>query len=383
MSFEFSMATRILFGEGRLSEVASIAASKGNRAFILTDSYERVEKLIKSLLDLKMSFYIFVVKNEPTINIVLMAIRILRESIFDVIISMGGGSTIDAGKAANALAVNPGDPLGYFEVIGSGDIIKVPPLPFIAIPTTAGTGSEVTRNSVISFPEKGIKVSLRSPFLQPTVAVVDPELSYSMPPKLTASTGFDALTQVIEPFICNASTPLTDTFCRAGIFLGSKSLLLAYNNGNNRSARQDMSLVSLFGGLALSNARLGAVHGLAGPLGGLHPIPHGVICACLLPLVMEANFRAMRSRMPNSPILIRFTEIAQLLTGKSNSDAGEAITFLFELKEKLSIPHLGKYGLVPDEIPKLIEQAQNSSSMKGNPIKLSDLELISILEQAI
>jgi alcohol dehydrogenase class IV len=269
------------------------------------------------------------------------------------------------------------------EVIGQGRTLEVSPLPYIAIPTTAGTGSEVTRNAVIAMPAERIKVSLRSPLILPRIAIVDPELTYTLPPAATASTGFDALTQVIEPFVSNVPTPLTDSLCRDGILRAGRSLLNAYQDGRDAAAREDMSLVSLYGGLSLTNARLGGVHGLAGPLGGRYPAPHGSICAILLPLVMEANLRALRSRQPDSPVLDRFREVAQLLIGDPASIAEDAAACLFELRNKMAITTLSAYGLKPEDFPLLIGQAQHASSMKGNPIQLTDKELMEILEKAV
>lgn len=382
MRFEFSTAKRIIFGAGTCAEVPSLARAFGRKALVFTDSTERVTPLIVGLSQQGISTDIFEVKNEPDINLVIMAMRILKESQFDLALGFGGGSVLDTGKAAVALAANPGDPLAYLEVIGQGRTLEVPPLPYIAIPTTAGTGSEVTRNAVIAIPEERIKVSLRSPFILPRIAIVDPELTYTLPPTATASTGFDALTQVIEPFVSNAPTPLTDSLCRDGIFRAGRSLLNAYQDGLNTAAREDMSLVSLYGGLSLANARLGGVHGFAGALGGRYPAPHGSICAILLPLVMEANLRALRSRQPDSSVLDRFREVAQLLTGDPASIAEDAIACLFDLRTKMAIRTLSTYGLKPEDLPLLIEQAQQSISMKGNPIQLTNKELMGILERA-
>ncbi len=259
-------------------------------------------------------------------------------------IGLGGGSAIDSAKAIAALATNPGEPLDYIEVIGAGKPLRVPPLPVLAIPTTAGTGSEVTRNAVISSEEHHVKASLRSPLILPKVALVDPELTYSLPRLITAWTGSDALTQLIEPFVSNAANPLTDALCRDGIKRISRSLRTACDYPEDAAAREDMALASLFGGLALANARLGAVHGFAGVIGGMYEAPHGAICARLLPIVMEANIRALRERSSNHPALERYARIARLLTGKKASpEAGE--DFLIQWMTDFQIPGLGSYGL--------------------------------------
>ena len=383
MRFEFATSNRIIFGPGTCFEVPTLANQLGRCALIVTDSRERVKPLLDELILQGLSNIVYMVEREPNIQSVLMAMRNYIDSNCDLVIGFGGGSTLDTGKAVAALATNPGNPLDYLEVVGLGQTLEKPSAPFIAIPTTAGTGSEVTRNAVIAVPEKRVKVSLRSPFMLPRIAVVDPELTLSLPPEVTASTGLDALTQVIEPYFCNTPTPLTDSFCRDGITLSCQSMLKVYLDGQDAAAREDMSLVSLYSGMAMANARLGAVHGLAGPLGGMYQVPHGIVCARLLPLVMETNLQALRSRKPDSPVLTRYIEVAQILTGIQDSIPEDSIVRVRELCEKMSIPPLGMYGLKSKDFPSLISQAQKSSSMKGNPIVLKDAELIEILEKAM
>ena len=240
----------------------------------------------------------------------------------DLIIGLGGGSAIDTGKAIAALLTNAGDPLDYLEVIGRGQALTDAPAPFIAIPTTAGTGAEVTRNAVLASPEHRVKVSLRSPLMLPRVALVDPELTYGLPPAITASTGLDALTQLIEPFVSIRANPLTDAICRDGMRRAARSLRRAYEEGTMLPPARTWP-ASLFGGLALANAGLGAVHGFAGPLGGLFPAPHGVICARLLPLIVEANVRALQERKPNTSVLQRYAEVARLTADRTIDRRGE------------------------------------------------------------
>jgi alcohol dehydrogenase class IV len=299
------------------------------------------------------------------------------------VIGFGGGSALDTGKAAAALMMNPGDPLDYLEVVGSGRPLQNASAAYIAIPTTAGTGSEVTRNAVITLPEKRIKVSLRSPYMLPRFAVIDPQLTYSLPSTSTASTGMDALTQLIEPFVCISPTPLTDAICRDGIQRVARSLRKAYENGQDASAREDMALASLFGGLALANARLGAVHGMANPVGGFSHAPHGAVCARLLPLVMQANLQALRTRLPASPAIARYTEVARLLSGNETASAEAGAEWVRELCNALDIRPLKEYGLEPDVLPAVVEQSQKANSMKGNPVNLTAAELLSILQSAI
>ena len=226
-------------------------------------------------------------------------------------------------------------------------------------------------------------MSLRSPLILPRLAIVDPELTYGLPPEITAAAGLDALTQLIEPFLSNASNPLTDAICREGMRCVSRSLQIAYQHGNDLSAREDMALASLFGGMALANAKLGAVHGLAGPIGGMFPVPHGAICARLLPIVLETNLKALRDRAAQGSGLERFTEMSRLLTGDQDARAEDGIRWLHDLCATLKVSPLATYGITESDFPEIISQAKKSSSMKGNPIELMDRELLRIMELAL
>jgi alcohol dehydrogenase class IV len=299
-----------------------------------------------------------------------------------MILGLGGGSVLDTGKAIAALVTNPGDVLDYLEVIGKGHSLINAPLPYIAIPTTAGTGSEVTRNAVIESTEQNVKVSLRSPMMLPRLALVDPELTYNLPPDITASAGLDALTQLIEPFVSVKANPMTDAICREGMYHAARSLRRAYQNGADIEARQEMSLASLFGGLALANAALGAVHGFAGPLGGMLHAPHGAVCARLLPFVMDANISALETRQPEHPALGRYVEIAKILTGAKDAAARDGVRWTRELVDALRIPKLSKYGMSEENFPEAVEKAMKANSFKGNPIALNEKELREILEKS-
>lgn len=384
MRFEFATATRIIFGTGTIDEVPALARSFGRRVLLVIGSEQAfVTRTIDQLRDHDLEVDTFTIEGEPKITTALDGVHRARSIRAEVIVGLGGGSALDTGKAISALLTNPGDPLDYLEVIGRGLALKNQAAPYIAIPTTAGTGSEVTRNAVLASPDHKVKVSLRSPLMLPRLAVIDPALTYSLSPSITASTGLDALTQVIEPYTCNAPNPLTDAICREGMMRAARSLQQAYHHGDDAQAREDMSIAALFGGLALANAKLGAVHGFAGPIGGLFPAPHGAICARLLPFVIEANIKALRSRVPASPVLARYDEVARLLTGTSAAGAEDAIGWLHALCTDLNVPPLSHYGISDIDFPLIVEQAQKASSMKGNPIELSALELREILHQAV
>jgi len=354
----------------------------GSRSFVLTGkNVDRVKPLLDQLGRHRLPYVLFSVPTEPTVALAVQAVACARKAQCDLVIAMGGGSAIDMGKAVAALLTNPGDLLTYLEVIGQGRPIQRPPVPMIAVPTTAGTGAEVTRNAVLSVPEHQRKVSMRHAMMLPSLALIDPELTYSMPPEITASTGLDALTQLVEPFVSSQANPITDSLCRTGLRRVAQSLRQVYSDGQNRKAREDMAMASLLGGLALANAKLGAVHGFAGPLGGEFRAAHGAICGRLLPFVVEANVKAFASRDPESPQLRRFNELGGLLTG--NAQAQAAVEWIHELCEDLNTIALRDIGLHRDQFSAIAEKAKNSSSMKGNPITLTCEELRSILEQAL
>jgi alcohol dehydrogenase class IV len=217
----------------------------------------------------------------------------------------------------------------------------------------------------------------------PGVALVDPELTHSVPPAVTASTGLDALTQVIEPFVSKGSNALTDLLCRDGIRRAARSLRRAFQHGEDVGARRDMALTSLFGGLALANAKLGAAHGFAGPLGGMFHSPHGALCARLLAPVMRVNIAALRRRDPDNVALSRYAEVAELLTGRPGAQPEDGAAWAAELCQQLDIPRLSAYGVKRDAIPAAVRKAKVSSSMKGNPVALEEEELTEILERSI
>jgi alcohol dehydrogenase class IV len=381
MRFEFATATQILFGEGTRAELGAAAAKLGQRALVVGGSRQsRIQTQIDNLTAAGAITTFLPISGEPSIATVVGGVDAARTNGCALIVAIGGGSAIDAGKAIAALVANGGEPLDYLEVVGRGQPLAVPSLPVIAVPTTAGTGAEVTRNAVLAVPERRVKVSLRSATMLPRLAIVDPELTYTMPGDITASTGLDALTQCLEPYVSIFANPVTDSLARHGIVCAQRSLVQAV--GNQPEARRDMALASLLGGMALANARLGAVHGLAGVIGGIFPIAHGVICARLLPFVTQVNVRALRARQPNSPALDRYRETARLFTGDSQADAEEIAASLIQLATTLNIPRLGDFGLRAADHPEIIAKTQKSSSMKGNPLPLTDDELAEILEQA-
>jgi len=379
MRFEFATATRIIFGEGTAATLPDLARSFGSRPLVVTGaSSERARALVAAL-----SAENFAVSGEPTVDLVREGARHARAAGCDVVISIGGGSVIDAGKAIAILATNGGEPLEFLEIVGKGRAITTPPLPFIAVPTTAGTGSEVTRNAVLGSTGHAVKASLRSPLMLPRVTVVDPELTYGLPPEVTAFTGLDALTQLIEPYVSIRANPLVDAICVDGIRRIAGGLRRAYHNGSDRDARRDMALASLFGGLALANAGLGVVHGFAAPLGGQWKAPHGALCAALLPHGMAANVAGLRARAPQYPALERYSAIARLLTGRSEASAEDGIDWVRALSAELNIPALGAWGVTEADLPGIAKKAAKASSMQANPLPLTEEELIAVVRAAL
>ena len=375
--FEFATAARILFGEGTLRQVPAAAAALGRRALLVTGaSSDRAAPLQKALEAAHVTAVVFCVPGEPTLDLVRSAPR-----DFDFVIAFGGGSALDAAKALAALLTNPGDPLDYLEVIGLGRPLAIPAAPCIAIPTTAGTGSEVTRNAVLGSPQHRVKASLRSPSMLPRLAVVDPELTYELPRAITASTGLDALTQLIEPYVSVRANPMTDQFCVEGMRRAAGALPRVWENGGDREARCDMAWASLLGGMALANAALGAVHGFAAPIGGMFPAPHGAVCAALLPHAMEVNVGALLARAPEK--LERYHEVARLLTGKPHATAPDGVAWVAALCRKLEIPPLRNYGVTQSDLPVLVEKAAQANSMKGNPVVLTEGELREVISRAL
>jgi alcohol dehydrogenase class IV len=391
VSFDIRTAGQILVGPGVRAQVAPAMVALGAKSVLIVSGRDpgRAAALIADLAAHGIAAIAFVVAAEPTVDVVRAGVRAVGDGGVDAVVAIGGGSALDAGKAIAALAANGGDPLDYLEVVGAGRKLARASLPFVAVPTTAGTGSEVTRNAVLSVPEARIKASLRSPLMLPRMAVIDPDLLATAPRAVIASSGLDALSQVIEPFLSNRANPITDSLARDGISRSARALRRAYELGLADAAqsdnREDLVLCSLLGGLCLANAGLGAVHGFAAPLGGMFGAPHGAVCAALLPHVLGVNLRALRAREPAHPALARMLELAHLLTGAPIGDltADDGIAFVVDLCRALEIPGLGHYGMTTADIPGLVEKAKMASSMKGNPLPLSERELTEIAERAL
>jgi len=382
--FEFTSAGRIIFGRGVASQVTPSVSALGRRALVVVGrDPSRHAPLIDSLSQSGVRIETFSVPTEPSVEQVRRGTRLAREAEVEVVVGLGGGSPLDAAKAIAVLATHDGDVIDYLEVIGAGKSFVVAGLPMVAIPTTAGTGTEVTRNAVLASPEHGVKVSLRSHYLLPRLAIVDPALSSAMPPALTARTGCDALTQLIEPFVSLRAGPLTDALCREGLRLVARSLRRAFLDGPDAASRDEMALAATISGLALANAGLGVVHGLAGPIGGVLTAPHGTICAALLPGAMEVNLRALQARDPDSPALQRYDELGRLLSGRAEAGAADAKHWIEALCSDLAIPRLATLGLTEELLPVIVERGLVANSTRTNPVKLNPEELAEIARRAM
>jgi alcohol dehydrogenase class IV len=378
-TFDLAVPRRVLFGPGRADELAGLVPTLGRRVLLCTGRDPSRHRHLLGGLD---PVAVVAVPHEPTVDQVREATGAARTAGADVVVAIGGGSVLDLGKAVAVLLGNGTDPLDHLEVVGRGMPVERPGVPCVAVPTTAGTGAEATANAVLSSPEHGVKASIRGPHVLAAVALVDPLLTLSCPPAVTASSGLDALTQCLEPYVSPRANPATDAVAAEGLRRGARALRTAYEQGEDRAAREEMALCSLFGGIALANAKLGAVHGVAGVVGGMVDAPHGAVCAALLAPVVEANVRALRERAPAAPGLRRYAEVARLLTGRDGATVGDAVAWLRGTVAALDVPPLGAVGLRRAQYAEVATKAARSSSMQGNPVRLTEEELVTVLHAA-
>lgn len=361
--FEFATAQRIIFGRGVIRELPDLCRSFGQRTLLITGS--RPQHWESQLPNAG----VHSVRGEPTVEDIENGVALAKQQGADVIVAIGGGSVVDAGKAIAAMSTQPGDLMRYIEVVGAGQPLDAAPLPYIAVPTTAGTGAEATRNAVIASTEHRVKASLRHISMLPRIALIDPELAADVPPGVTAASGMDALTQCLEAFVCSRAQPMTDALCVVGIQRAVRSLERAFQNGHDLDAREDMALCALNSGIALANAGLGAVHGFAAPIGGMFHAPHGAVCAALLAPVWEANSKRVTNRT-------KFEQIDAML-------GGDAVSYLHALTERLCIPKLSQWGIADADLDEIARKAAAASSMKANPASLTHAELTAILREAL
>jgi alcohol dehydrogenase class IV len=374
MPFEFTTAGRVTVGVGRARELPAVLAGLGRRVLVCTGAHpDRHADLLDSV---GMPRTVCQVAGEPTVEAARASLAAGREHGADVVVGIGGGSVLDLAKVVAMLLANGGDPLDYMEGVGRGQPITRPSVPYVAIPTTAGTGSEVTANAVLTSPAHAVKASLRSPLMLARVALVDPLLTVDCPPAVTASSGLDALTQCLEPLVSIRANPVTDGLAREGLSRAGAGLRRASTDGSDIEARSDMAVCALLGGMALANAKLGTVHGFASVVGGLVDVPHGMACAAFLIPVTEANIRALQGRQPDSPALDRYQEAARLLTGDPTAAIADGLDWLRETVALLAVPPL---ALPADQADAVVGRVAKASSTQGNPVALTEDELHAIL----
>ncbi len=383
MAFEFATAGRVVFGAGRLSEAGDLVRTCGAHALVVTGrTPERAAPLLALLRERRVGVTLFSTPGEPEIGTVRNGTAVARAEGCDCVVGFGGGAALDAAKAIAALIPNKGDVLDYLEIIGGGEVLTTEPVPFVAIPTTAGTGSEVTANSVLSSPEHRVKVSLRSPMMLAKIAVVDPELTYDLPPAVTAATGLDTLVQVIEPFVSKRANPLCDGLCREGMVRVARVAGRLRGRMQHESARGYGGCEPVWG-YGLGERRLGGSTRSGRSTGRDDPRAHGALCAVLAPPVVEMNLQALRVRGSNSDALTRYAEVAYLLTGDPQAQPEDAVEWLKKLVADLGMPRLSSYGFAEADIPELVEKAGRAGSMKPNPVELTSEELATIVRAAL
>lgn len=385
--FPFSIARlpRIEFGSGTLDKLPATAAAYGPHLLVVTGlrSFAESEagaRFFAALRQRKLSWEHVRVAGEPSPEFIDATVTTLRETRFDCVVGIGGGSALDAAKAIAGL-LRPGNSVfDHLEGVGPELPYRGPATPFIAVPTTAGTGSEATKNAVLSAPG-GFKKSFRDDQLVAEWAIIDPDLLATCPPALIAADGLDAFTQLLESFVSTRANPMTDALARSGI-MAARDALPALCRKQSASARAQMAYASLMSGICLAQAGLGSVHGLASPLGAFFPIPHGVVCGTLVASATASNIAALEARGPDNAALPKYAEIGRRFAMKKGLDGPDARRFLIDVlrnwETELALPRLSAYGIGADDLPRIVA-ASRGSSMKTNPIVLTDEELGHIL----
>lgn len=382
MTFDVMLPRHVRFGPGVSAEVRDGVLGLSRVLLVTGRTPDRHPRVLESLRDAGLSLVPVRTLREPTVEDARQAVQVAREEGCQGVVALGGGSVLDLGKAVAGLLGNPGDPLEYLEVVGKGQALARPAVPLVAIPTTAGTGSEATRNAVLAVPEAGVKASLRSPFLLPSLALVDPDLTEGVPPEVTASCGMDALVQLVEPLTSARAQPFTDALCREAIPRAIRALPRTFRDASDREARREMALASLFGGIALANGGLGAAHGLAAAIGGRVGAPHGALCARLIVPVIRTNVRKAW-QVDDRRTLLRYRDLAGLLTEEPDAGIDEGVEVLQSLVESLGIPRLSAWGIREGDLGDLAQAGSRAGSMKANPVPLTIEELQEVLAEAL
>jgi len=388
VKFGFAVPTAIEFAPGAIDRLGAITAGFGTRVCLVTGVHSLarggVHERISHLLAAPVVIHRTVVGEPDTVQVDRVT-REVRAAGCDVVIAVGGGSVLDTGKAIACLAAHDGDALDYLEVVGRGRPLTRPSLPLIAVPTTAGTGSEVTHNAVLADPATATKASLRHPSMAPRVALLDPLLTHSLPPEVTARTGLDALIQLIEPAVSNRVHPLITPLALDALERAAIALPRAFDTPDDGSARADMMLAAMISGIALAHCGLGAAHAFAGPLGGSYPIPHGIACAAVIPHVMAANLE-VAAESGDAGSVHRHAKVGRALGSRAGEDraaAWDGVAHMEQLCQSLAMPGLASFGVTSAAFPDLIARARRTSSMRANPAELDDARMTTILERSL
>jgi alcohol dehydrogenase class IV len=392
--FSISRLPRIHYGIGRINEVPALAAAYGHTALIVTGEKSfcgtpRWQAFIEAMEAKGLRWLHFTVSGEPSPMLVDEAVNRFRSEGVEVVMAIGGGSVLDAAKAIAGLLPHGNSVMDHLEGVGKNVPYHGPSTPFIAVPTTAGTGSEATKNAVLSVQGlEGFKKSFRDECLIPEYAVIDPDLLASCPRELIAADGMDAFTQLLESYVSSKANPFTDALAWSGMCAFKEGFFAAWEGaepaaGHGRGA---MAYASLLSGITLAQVGLGSVHGLASPLGAYFPIPHGVVCGTLVAAATQVNIAAMQARDPNHPALAKYAEVGRLLTGRNEADDSAARSALTELladwSERLQLPRLNRYGIGAEDFPLIVANSRGSS-MQTNPIVLTDAEIEAILDDRL
>ena len=392
--FSISRLPRISYGSGRINEVPALAVAFGQTALLVTGKQSfcatsRWPAFIQSLETKGIRWLHLTVSGEPSPSLVDQAVSRFRGEKVDVVIAIGGGSVLDAAKAIAGLLPHGNSVMDHLEGVGKNIPYHGPSTPFIAVPTTAGTGSEATKNAVLSVPgREGFKKSFRDECLIPEYAIIDPDLLASCPRELVAADGMDAFTQLLESYVSLKANSFIDALAWSGMSAVKEGLFAAWE-GNEPAATQGrgaMAYASLLSGITLAQVGLGSVHGLASPLGAYFPIPHGVVCGTLVAAATEINIKAMQVREPENKALAKYAEVGRLLSGQAEMDDSTAhlslIALLAEWSERLELPRLNGYGITSADFPLIVTNSRGSS-MQTNPIVLTDAEINAILVQRL
>lgn len=393
-SFSISRLPRISYGSGRLNEVPALAASYGRTALLVTGKQSfcttpRWQSFTEALESKDVNWLHFTVSGEPSPMLVDEAVSRFRKDNINVVIAIGGGSVLDAAKAIAGLLPHGNSVMDHLEGVGNNVPYRGPSTPFIAVPTTAGTGSEATKNAVLSVQgPDGFKKSFRDECLIPEYAIIDPDLLATCPRELVAADGMDAFTQLLESYVSLKANPFIDALAWSGMTAVKEGFFAAWEGKEPEAShgRAAMAYAALLSGITLAQVGLGSVHGLASPLGAFFPIPHGVVCGTLVSVATEININAMQQREPQNPALAKYAQVGRLLMGRDELDDATArsslIALLAEWSERLQLPRLNGYGISESDFSMIVANSRGSS-MLTNPIVLTDQEIREILERRV